>query len=332
LAEALDFDLGLVLPGFHLAAKAAVPLQGITAIRGPSGSGKTTLLRALAGLVPGATGTVRFGARDWTGLPAHDRRIGFVFQEPRLFPHMSVADNVAYGARRRARPGRADEAIAAFGLEPLLARRPTTLSGGEARRVALARALASEPDVLFLDEPLTGLDGTRRAAALALIAATVRTSGLPVLYVTHDAAEIAAVADRVLGLSEGRCTGWDPAPQRLRLRQQGSAVDGWLTLGAADTALRLRWSGPPGHDGLDWLLPLEPGRYAIAAAGTQVAPPAVALEARAEAGTTGMRLRVGGQMLDLPAEARVPAGPAALILGDPQPLPEALSGLGLTAG
>src|SRR5690606_20992874 len=115
----------------------------------------------------------------------------FVFQEARLFPHLSVGANIAYGARRRGRSDLVPGIVESLGLGALLHRRTGELSGGEARRVALARALASDPEVLFLDEPLAGLDGARRDAVLGLLAGTVRAAGLPALYVTHDAAEIA---------------------------------------------------------------------------------------------------------------------------------------------
>jgi molybdate transport system ATP-binding protein len=328
LAEALVFDLRLSLGQLRLAASAEVPLTGITAISGPSGAGKTTLLRALAGLVPQATGPVRFGAQDWTGRAPDQRRIGFVFQEPRLFPHLSVADNIAYGARRRARPDLVPGLVARLGLADLLSRRTDGLSGGEARRVALARAMASAPDILFLDEPLAGLDGVRRDEVLALIAGTVRAAGLPALYVTHDAAEIAAVADRVLRLEAGRVAGWAPAPQRLRLVQAAAASGGVLALRLGPHLLHLPWNGAPGAAGQGWSLPVEPGRL------VQVAGPvgavsdgvAVPVEIVGPAPGGGLSVDAGGQRLDLPARTAGfhPAGAAVLILAGPRPLRDSM--------
>jgi molybdate transport system ATP-binding protein len=326
LAEALVFDLRLSLGHLRLAASAEVPLAGNTAVSGPSGAGKTTLLRALAGLVPGATGPVRFGAQDWTGRAPDQRRIGFVFQEPRLFPHLSVADNIAYGARRRARPDLVPGLVARLGLADLLSRRTDGLSGGEARRVALARAMASAPDILFLDEPLAGLDGVRRDEVLALIAGTVRAAGLPALYVTHDAAEIAAVADRVLRMEAGRVQGWAAAPQRLRLVQVAPATEGTVSLRLGDRVLRLPWAGPPGEGGQGWSLPVEPGRHALIAGPGQAVSGGLAIPVEVLGPTPAGRLAVDiqTQRLELPAatgEHTVP-GAATLILTGPRPLPD----------
>lgn len=326
MAETLAFDLRLSLGRLRLAAAAEVPLTGITAITGPSGAGKTTLLRALAGLVPGAEGPVRFGARDWTGLAPDRRRIGFVFQEPRLFPHLSVADNIAYGARRRARPDLVPGLVANLGLADLMARRTDGLSGGEARRVALARAMASAPDILFLDEPLAGLDGVRRDEVLALIAATVRAAGLPALYVTHDAAEIAAVADRVLRIEAGRVAGWAAAPQRLRLVQEAPATEGTVRLRLGGTVLRLPWTGPPGAGGQGWSLPVEPGRHVLIGGPARAVSGGLAIpvEVLEPTGEGGLTVDVQGQRLDLPAPTgeQAAAGAAILILTGPRPLPD----------
>ncbi len=187
---------------FVIDAAFTVPPKGITAIWGASGSGKTTLLRAIAGLQR-LDGHVRVGDTVWqdarTVVPVHKRRVGYVFQEASLFAHMSVAENVDYGRRRAG-----GEAIDLPGLDALLSRRVGTLSGGEHQRVALARAIAAKPVLLLMDEPLSSLDGAAKAEILPLI----REIGarVPILYVTHDAAEVAALADRVLHLIDGRVT------------------------------------------------------------------------------------------------------------------------------
>lgn len=195
-------------------------MQGITALVGPSGSGKTTLLRALAGLASGMTGErrVRFRGREWDdgvqSVPVEDRRVGFVFQEPNLFGHLNVAGNIGYGARRRQ--------VASFGgivdaldLQGMMDREVAGLSGGEMRRVALARALASDPAVLFLDEPMSGLDSQRKADFLPYIARAVTQAQVPAIYVSHGVDEVVALADRVLEMSNGRIVGWRSPPMRL---------------------------------------------------------------------------------------------------------------------
>jgi molybdate transport system ATP-binding protein len=225
LAE-LSFDLEMARAGTGYAMAGKIPLEGVTAIMGPSGSGKTTLLMMLAGLEPRARGTVRFAEKSWAegrrGLPPEARRVGMVFQEGRLFGHLNVADNIAYGARRRGTTPAAIQGITdALGLEDLLHRHPVTLSGGEARRVAVARALASAPDILFMDEPVSGLDDMSKAQVLPYLARAVTGSGIPVLYVTHSTSEVTQLADRVLRVADGRIAGWGVPPARLSVTVTG---------------------------------------------------------------------------------------------------------------
>lgn len=256
MAETLDFDIDIARGDFRLVARETVPLHGVTALSGPSGSGKTTLLRALAGLEPQGRARVTFAGRDWTDLPPHRRGIGFVFQEPRLFDHLDVAGNVRYGAARRGGGAEhVDAVVAALGLEPLLSRRPDDLSGGEARRVALGRALASRPGILFLDEPLTGLDPGRKAEMRAAIRAAVAAFSLPVLFVSHLREEVAALADRELTLERGRVRGWAPPIPRLPgevvAQGDGQGRDGALVVSGRKFPL------PP-----DTEIP-QPGRVAL---------------------------------------------------------------------
>lgn len=179
------------------------------ALLGPSGSGKSTLLAVIAGLIAPDHGRVEIDGDDVTHVPTHRRGVGLVFQDEQLFPHQTVGQNVGYGLRvQRRRTGRDPQAIATrvaemlelVGLAGLEHRRVTELSGGEAKRVALARALAPSPRVLLLDEPLTGLDSELHDRLMSDL--QVVLSGTTAVYVTHDRREAAVVADRVEMLTD----------------------------------------------------------------------------------------------------------------------------------
>jgi len=176
------------------------------AVHGPSGCGKTTLLYAIAGLVDIERGAIRISDRDVTTTPAHQRDIGLVFQDNQLFPHFDVADNVSYslrvrGTAKRERRNVAEEWLSRFGLTGLSHRRVTELSGGEAKRVALARTMAGQPRVVLLDEPLTGLDDHLHEQLLADIRSVFDRLGTTVVHVTHDRAEGAALCHRSMDLA-----------------------------------------------------------------------------------------------------------------------------------
>ena len=173
----------------------------VVAVLGPSGSGKSTLLRVVAGLLEPDSGAVLVDGDDVTHRPAHLRRIGLVFQDEQLFPHLDVAGNIAFGLRMRgddraAIRTRVDELLELVGLRGFGDRRVDRLSGGEAKRVALARSLAPRPAVLLLDEPLTGLDRELHDRLAAELATMLRSTGTTALLVTHDVDEAAAIADR----------------------------------------------------------------------------------------------------------------------------------------
>lgn len=173
----------------------------VVALLGPSGVGKSTLLRVVAGLLVPDAGTVWLDGTDLTEVPPHRRRIGLMFQDEQLFPHLDVAANVGFGPRmagtqRAAIERRVAELLALVGLDGFGARRVTTLSGGEAKRVALARALAPEPAVLLLDEPLTGLDRELHDRLATDLASVLRGTGTAALLVTHDHDEAAVIAHR----------------------------------------------------------------------------------------------------------------------------------------
>lgn len=328
MSEGLCFDVSVTFPGFRLAAKADVPGHGITALSGPSGSGKTTLLRAIAGLEPAARGSVRFSGQDWAGLPAAARGIGYVFQDARLFPHLDVRANLDYGARRRGvDAARVAQVVEALDLAPLLDRAPQTLSGGEARRVALGRALASGPRLLLMDEPLAGLDRARKTALMPYIARAVATFGVPAIHVSHSAHEIAALADRVLTLEQGRITGKaGPAPRLTGRICETRAGAVCLELGA----IRL-WLPGSAQPGDRWSLPLGLG-YVLSTRdpGQSTAP--LCLQGAVATGPAPGTLRVdfGDQTLTLPqpgGEPLSPGQPVWLILpevtGYPNPAPPA---------
>jgi thiamine transport system ATP-binding protein len=175
----------------------------IVAIIGASGSGKSTLLSTLAGVVPALSGRILMGSVDVTNTPIHQRGIGLIFQEPLLFPHLSVLGNVTYGLRRQgvgrqAAEARAVELLAWLDLPEYGYRPVDELSGGQAQRVALARALAPRPAVLLLDEPFSALDVDLRQRLATDVAATLRHEGVGAIHVTHDPNEAKEIADRVL--------------------------------------------------------------------------------------------------------------------------------------
>ena len=189
------------------AVSLAVSAGEVVAVFGPSGSGKSTLLRAVAGLVEVESGRVVIDGVDVTGVPTHRRRVGMVFQDEQLFPHRDVAGNVAFGlemagVERRERESRVEELLSAVGLDGFGDRDVSTLSGGEAKRVALARSLAPRPAVLLADEPLTGLDADLHDRLAVEVGAVLRESGTTTLWVTHDRAEAALVADRSVLLAD----------------------------------------------------------------------------------------------------------------------------------
>jgi molybdate transport system ATP-binding protein len=205
----LAFDLALERPGLRLAATGRIA-SDTTALFGPSGCGKTTLLRCLAGLEPDCRGTVREGDQHWQTRdrfrPPHRRSAGLVSRETRLFAHLNVRQNLDYAERRRgAGPDRA-AVIDGLGLRGLLDQDAGALTDSEAQRVALGRALLADPQVLFLDDPFSGLDGARRAALMPLLRAIPRRFGVSLVLVTHDRDAVLALADQLLLMADGRLT------------------------------------------------------------------------------------------------------------------------------
>jgi len=199
----VTFGERIVLDRVHL----TVDSSEVIALLGPSGSGKSTLLRVVAGLVSVDHGSVAIDGDDVTSLPTYRRGVGMVFQDDQLFGHLDVAANVAFGLRMRGdgasnRAERVGELLDLVGLAGFQGRRVDNLSGGEAKRVALARSLAPSPRVLLLDEPLTGLDRELHDRLLDDLGDIMRAARTTSLLVTHDVDEASAIADRVVSLSE----------------------------------------------------------------------------------------------------------------------------------
>ena len=213
----LHADFALPLRAFEL--DVALDVSGTVALVGPSGAGKTSLLRVIAGLAEPARGGVSLDGESWNALPPEARRVGFVFQDYALFPHLSVRANVAYGSAKRP----VDELLERFGIARLASAHPRELSGGERQRVALARALARDPAVLLLDEPLAALDAHTKTEVRHELAELLRGLALPTLLVTHDYEDAAALADEVGVLVDGKLRQLGP-PAELVARPRDAFV------------------------------------------------------------------------------------------------------------
>jgi molybdate transport system ATP-binding protein len=223
----IEVEAQAALGAFRLDARFEAPAAGVTALFGRSGAGKTTIVNALAGLVTPqrgrivVRGDVLFDSEHGINLPPERRRLGYVFQEGRLFPHYSVAGNLRYGAKRAGSGPGFDQVVALLGLEALLERRPSDLSGGEKQRVAIGRAILAWPKLLLMDEPLAALDDTRKAEILPFIARLRDALALPIVYVSHAMDEVIRLADTLVLVDEGRVAAIGPVEEltsRLDLR------------------------------------------------------------------------------------------------------------------
>lgn len=246
----------------------------VLALLGPSGSGKSSLLRAVAGLEPVAGGALRWEGRDIAATPVHRRGFGLMFQDGQLFPHQDVAGNVAYGLRHLSRSDRArrvGEVLGTVGMGEYSGRAVTSLSGGQAQRVALARSLAPRPALLLLDEPLSALDRSLRERLSTEIRQILHDSGSTCVYVTHDQDEAFAVADRIGVMIGGR------------LVALGTPVELWRQPGRRDVAEFLG-QGPclpvPGGGRVGWRA-IAPGASQVVEVleGTPAVPPSCWSEA-----------------------------------------------------
>ena len=225
---------------FGLDTELEFPDEGVTVVFGRSGSGKTTLLRCLAGLERSSSGYMKFGDDVWQDesrdqfVPVHRRPIGMVFQEARLFPHLTVQDNLNYGYRRVAPEHRKitfEQVTDLMDLHPLLDRRPQKLSGGEQQRVAIGRALLTSPQLLLMDEPLANLDSQRKQDILPFLIRLRREMKLPIVYVTHSLSEVLQLVDTLVLLQEGKNVALGPANEVLS-RLDLAGTTGPSTLGS----------------------------------------------------------------------------------------------------
>ncbi len=236
----LSLDIRHQRDAFTLDVQVQAP-EGVTALFGRSGAGKTSVVNAVAGLLRPQSGQISvnghslFDSAKGIDLPTHKRGLGYVFQDARLFPHLSVRANLTYGTRfAQSRPGPSTEDVCTLlDITPLLNRRPATLSGGEQQRVAIGRALLARPRLLLLDEPLAALDTHRKTEILPYLERLRDQLGLPMLYVSHSVAEIARLATTVIVLDQGRVVQAGAAetvlsdPQMVRqlgVRQAGALV------------------------------------------------------------------------------------------------------------
>jgi molybdate transport system ATP-binding protein len=271
-----ELQLRAVVADRQLEVEFSVSAGEVLAVLGPNGAGKSTALHVIAGLLRPDEGMVRLGDRVLTDTAAgvnvatHDRQVGLLLQDPLLFPHMSVAANVAFGPHSRrgifrsARPGeRAQEKSKALrwlrevDAEQFADRKPRQLSGGQAQRVAIARALAAQPDVLLLDEPLTGLDVAAAAAIRAVLRAVVMRSGCAVILITHDLLDVFTLADRVLVLESGKIAEIGPVAEVLTAPRShfGARIAGVNLIngtiapdGSLHTRSGVHWYGTPAQE------------------------------------------------------------------------------------
>jgi molybdate transport system ATP-binding protein len=226
-------------PAFRLEATFAAATPGVIALFGRSGSGKTTLVNLISGLLRAdraeirCDGEVLADTRAGTAVPVERRRIGYVFQDARLFPHLSVAGNLRYGEKRARWPAVIGfgEVVGLLGLDALLARKPRELSGGERARVALGRALLSQPRLLLLDEPLASLDLARREEVLPYLEALIERLSIPMVYVSHQFDEVLRLATHLVLLEAGRVLAQGPV-QQMCLRPELQSIVGPDQVGA----------------------------------------------------------------------------------------------------
>ncbi|TKI07398.1 molybdenum ABC transporter ATP-binding protein ModC [Martelella alba] len=240
----LQVDIRQELGDLRLEVAADIPGKGITAIFGVSGAGKTSLINAIVGLTRPQQGRIVLNGRTLSDsaqrvfLAPEKRRVGYVFQDGRLFPHYRVQGNLFYGMAPSMR-AQFDAIITLLGIEPLLRRYPNTLSGGEKQRVAIGRALLSAPEILLMDEPLASLDLLRKRELLPYLERLAGEVDIPILYVSHSLEEILQLAERVLILDGGKVKAYGPLEEVWASR----ALRPWLKPGEQSSVLKVRVAG-----------------------------------------------------------------------------------------
>lgn len=250
----LEIHIAHRFPGFRLEVDFSLP-GGLTCLFGKSGSGKTSIVNAVAGLLRPDEARIVLDGAALHDLPPHRRGIGYVFQDARLFPHLTVAENLTYGPRIRGLPPEGmDRIVALLGIGGLLSRRPATLSGGEKQRVAIGRALLSRPRLLLMDEPLAALDEGRKTEILPYIETLRDETGLPILYVSHSVPEVARLATSIAVIEAGRVAAFGPAADLLSdpatapllgLRDAGAVLTARIAAQEADGLTRLDTAAGP---------------------------------------------------------------------------------------
>lgn len=250
----LDIHLRHAFPDFRLEVDMVLP-GGLTCLFGRSGSGKTSIINAVAGLLRPDEARIVLDGSVLNDLPPHRREIGYVFQDARLFPHLTVLENLTYGARvRRRKVAGLERIVELLGIGGLSARRPGTLSGGERQRVAIGRALLAQPRLLLMDEPLAALDEARKAEILPYIEALRDETGLPILYVSHALPEVARLATTIAVIEAGRLAALGPAADLLSdpgtapllgLRDAGAVLTARIAAHEADGLTRLETQAGP---------------------------------------------------------------------------------------
>ncbi len=219
----LSLHVDVHLGDFALSVAEDLQLEDVTALFGPSGAGKTTLLRIIAGLENRAAGRIALDDAIWQDreprkfVPPHRRSLGYVFQDGRLFPHLTVEENLRFAERRATRSDALTlvDVATALDLTALLQRNPASLSGGEQQRVAIGRALLRNPALMLMDEPLSALDAKRKAEIIPYIARLPQDFGIPILYVTHNVDEVTRLAKRIVLLTQGRVAAYGDAIEVL---------------------------------------------------------------------------------------------------------------------
>ena len=308
------------IPGLDLVVKAG----SLTALLGPSGSGKTTVMKLIAGHLAADSGEILLQGRSLTGLPPERRGVAMVFQDPLLFPHLTLAGNVGFGLKMRGEPAARIEAevaamLASVQLTGLGARRPDQLSGGQQQRAALARALVLRPDLLLLDEPLANLDAGLRDEMRLLIRSLQRETGVTTLMVTHDQSEAMVMADRIALLLDGQLAQAAPPAEILRQPKTEAVArffGGVNFLDGVAEGASFLWG--PGRLALDQPGPPGPARLTIRPEAVLLHPGPGSLEAKVLCVTLlGTQSRVELNLAGEPLTALLqPSGAEALRPGD----------------